>query len=66
MGFKRLGFGAAWNGLHHGCFNLKEIPLKKKAPNLLSNAAALDKEIPHLSVHHQVQIPLAIPFFRIF
>ena len=57
---KRLGIGATWNGMQHGCFNFQEVVLHHEVSNSAHRFAARYKTGARSLVHHQIHVALAV------
>ena len=73
MRFERLRRGTSRNRLHHRRLNLDVAAFVQKIANLAHDLAALEENLFHFGIGHQVEIALAVtdlcigqpvPFFR--
>ena len=60
VGFKRLGRGAAWNGLQHRRFHFEEVALHQELANMGDHLRAHPEGVAHVFVDDQVDVTLTI------
>ncbi len=65
VGNKRPCGSAPGNGLQDGCFHLEITILVKHLPHGVDYFGPLDKNVLHLRVDNQIDIPLAVALLRI-
>ena len=65
MGLEGGRLGPAGDRLHHRGFDLQEVPLQEKRADVLNDPAAPDEDLPHLGVHDEVDVALAVTLLRV-
>ena len=66
MRLERLGRRAAGDRLHHRRFHFHKSVRVQKAADLSDDLTALEKNVLHLRVRHQIEVTLAVADFRVF
>jgi hypothetical protein len=62
---ERTRRGAAVDGLQNGRFHLQAAPLVEKGAHRRNELGPLPKDIPHVRVDREVDVPLSIPKFLV-
>ena len=65
MRLERLRRRAAGNRLHHRRLDLDEAARVQKIPDFADDFAALEENVLHLRVRHQIEVTLAVADFRV-